>query len=75
MIVLTCIIWIEGNSFDGGESICGIHEAEIQYSSMYACRYNINAYEKYVEESIFDAFEMPSDYTIKTTCYKDFGRN
>ena len=75
MVVLTCIIWIEGNSYDGGETICGMHEAEIKYSSMYACKYNISAYEKYVEESIIDAFEMPSDYIINTRCYKDFGRD
>ena len=49
MIVMTCIIWIEGSRYDGGEVLCGMHQAEIKYSSMFACKSNIKRYEKYVE--------------------------
>ena len=44
MIVMTCIIWIEGSRYDGGEILCGMHEAEIKYSSMFACKVNIPRY-------------------------------
>ena len=73
MIVLTCIIWIEGSPHSGGETMCGMHEAEIKYYSIDGCKANIPAYEKFVVKSIYDAFEMPSDYTIQTQCFKDFG--
>ena len=75
MIVMTCIIWIEGSFYDGGEVLCGMHKAEIQYSSMYACKSNIKRYEEYVEKSIYDQFEMPSDYVINTMCYEGNGEN
>ena len=75
MIVMTCIIWIEGNRYDGGEVQCGMHKAEVQYSSMYACKSNIPRYEKFVEESIYDQFEMPTDYIINTRCYAENGEN
>tara|TARA_R100000654_G_scaffold12206_1_gene26537 strand:- start:2200 stop:2433 length:234 start_codon:yes stop_codon:yes gene_type:complete len=71
MFVMTCIIWIEGSRYDGGEVKCGIHEAEIVFSSMFACKSNIPRYEEYVVKSIYDQFEMPSDYVINTMCYED----
>ena len=52
-----------------------MHKAEIQYSSMYASKSNIKRYEKYVEKSIYDQFEMPSDYVINTMCYEENGEN
>jgi len=73
MVVLTCLIWIEGASYDGGETRCGLHESKIKYATIHACRQNIKAYEEYVVKSIYDAFEMPTDYTIQTQCYKKFG--
>tara|TARA_R100001510_G_C7631070_1_gene189922 strand:- start:1171 stop:1404 length:234 start_codon:yes stop_codon:yes gene_type:complete len=69
MIVMTCIIWIEGNRYDGGEVLCGMHEAQIKYPSKFDCEINIPRYERYVVDSIYDQFEMPSDYIINTMCY------
>tara|TARA_R100001015_G_C4506197_1_gene79258 strand:- start:381 stop:614 length:234 start_codon:yes stop_codon:yes gene_type:complete len=71
MIVLTCIIWIEGSRYDGGEVLCGMHKAEIKYMNEFACKRDVPRYKRYVVESIYDQFEMPSDYTINTMCYKD----
>tara|TARA_A100000172_G_C3028532_1_gene105733 strand:+ start:169 stop:408 length:240 start_codon:yes stop_codon:yes gene_type:complete len=73
MVVLTCIIWIEGSSYDGGESRCGLHEAEIKYSTIHACKQNISAYEEYVMKSIYDVFEMPTDFYLQTQCFERFG--
>mgnify|MGYP003638345936 FL=1 len=75
MVVLTCIIWIEGASYNGGENVCGFHESKIKYETIQDCKQNIKVYEEYVVESIYDAFEMPTDYMIKTQCYKRFWSN
>ena len=73
MIVMTCIIWIEGSRYDGGEVKCGMHKAEIQYYTMFACKSNIPRYEEFVAKSIYDQFDMPTDYIFNTMCYKENG--
>ena len=36
---------------------------------------DLTLYEKFVEESIYDQFEMPTDYIINTRCYAENGEN
>jgi len=71
MFVMTCIIWIEGSRYDGGEAKCGIHQPDLQFKTYKGCKNNIKAYEEYVIRSIYDQFEPPQDIIINTMCYED----
>ena len=74
MIVMTCIIWIEGSRYDRGEAKCGIHKAALEYTSRFECEIDIPKYERYVINSIYDQFEPPfADIILNTMCYENFG--
>jgi hypothetical protein len=71
MYVMTCIIWIEGSRYDGGETKCGIHKPDLYFDTLQDCKLNIGRYEEYVIKSIYDQFEPPQDIVIKTECFKE----
>ena len=48
MYVMTCIIWIEGSRYDGGETKCGIHKPDLYFDTLQDCKKNIGRYEEYV---------------------------
>lgn len=75
MFVMTCIIWIEGSRYDGGEAKCGIHKPDLIFKTYKDCEANIKSYEQYVTQSIYDQFEMPQDIVINTMCYEENGEN
>ena len=75
MFVMTCIIWIEGRRYDGGEAKCGIHQPKLYFDTYKNCKENIKSYEEYVIKSIYDQFEPPQDIIINTMCYKENGEN
>ena len=75
MFVMTCIIWIEGSRYDGGEAKCGIHQPKLYFDTYKNFKENIKSYEEYVIKSIYDQFEPPQDIIINTMCYKENGEN
>ena len=45
MFVMTCIIWIEGSRYDGGEAKCGMHKPDLIFKTLNDCKANIKSYE------------------------------
>ena len=70
MIVLICVVWVEGSRYDGGEKKCMMHESQVKYMTLDQCRSDITKSEQLTEGDIFDKFgKEPISYTISPACF------